>query len=243
MVKSFRNFFLLIAVVITTLMISGCKKEQGQSGVYTMYTVKFIVNGETYYTDYVFEGKPVKEPNSPVLEGYKFLYWSYGGLQYDFNSPVEEAMNLHANLEECATLPLVDGVQDEKLEEHKFNAKVDLLVDSVNKSNGVVASGSEFSCYFYLHNTKNYDITFTFTLSSDSEIIDNLKFHFREVKKETSGITYQSIKSMESIQITIPAGHRIMYSIDWKINLEMSSSVIIKTLLCSIKLDNFKRAV
>lgn len=242
MVKAFRNSFLLIALVLSLFTLIGCKEDEGPSNVYKMYTVNFVVNGKTYYTDYVFEGKPVKQPEDPILEGYKFLYWSYGGLQYDFSSPVEEAMNLQANLEECATLPLLDNSSDDKLEEYRFNATVDLIEESVKKTEGPLSAGSEFSCYFYIHNTKNYDVTFNFTLSSQSEIIDNLKFHFREVTNEEIGKTYQPIIAMQNVSLTIPAGHRIMFAIDWRIDLELTGTIIIKELKASLTFSNFKRA-
>ena len=242
MVKAFRNFFLLIAVILSIFTMSSCKKDNGQSNVFEMYTVNFIVNGKTYYTDYVFAGKPVKQPADPILEGYKFLYWSYGGLKYDFSYPVEEPINLQANLEECVTLPILDNVEDQQINDHIFTAKVDLILESVKKTEGEIASGTEFSCYFYIHNSKTYDITFNFTTSSQAEIINDLKFHFREVKSEPSGITYQPITGIKDIKITIPAGTRVMYAIDWKIDLKASGTVIIKELQALITMNNFKRA-
>lgn len=60
-------------------------------------TVTFNVDGVTYNTQTVNYGDVVTKPNDPTKNHYTFNYWSYGGAEYDFTTPVTSDMTLTAN--------------------------------------------------------------------------------------------------------------------------------------------------
>jgi len=60
-------------------------------------TVRYLTNGGTPIdSETIIKGEKAKVPNPPLKDGYKFLYWQYNGLEYDFDLPVEETIELIA---------------------------------------------------------------------------------------------------------------------------------------------------
>lgn len=61
------------------------------------YTVTFTLKiGAGIETQEVKKGDEVKEPDTPVADGYKFLGWYLDGKPYDFSQPVFQNINLEA---------------------------------------------------------------------------------------------------------------------------------------------------
>ena len=64
-------------------------------------TVKYVTNGGTpIKSEIILEGGKAPKPQDPVKEGYKFIEWQYNGIEYDFNLPVEETIELIAIYQE-----------------------------------------------------------------------------------------------------------------------------------------------
>lgn len=60
-------------------------------------TVRYKTNGGTLInSETIIKGETASIPEEPIKEGHKFLYWQYNGIEYDFNLPVEETIELIA---------------------------------------------------------------------------------------------------------------------------------------------------
>ncbi|MBQ0051658.1 MAG: InlB B-repeat-containing protein [Treponema sp.] len=62
----------------------------------TTFDVTFNVDGTTYNTAKVVDGKTVTAPTDPVKEGYKFKEWQLNGTAYNFETAVTSAIELTA---------------------------------------------------------------------------------------------------------------------------------------------------
>jgi len=64
-------------------------------------TVKYLTNGGTAIkSEIILRGEKAPKPKNPEKEGYKFLYWQYNGVEYDFNLAVDETIELIAIYQE-----------------------------------------------------------------------------------------------------------------------------------------------
>jgi len=71
-----------------------------------LYTVNFISQSTTVYTQLVADGDTAVVPSAPVRPGYVFLGWYTSENQnvlYDFSSPVVESLNLYAHWQKEST--------------------------------------------------------------------------------------------------------------------------------------------
>jgi len=60
-------------------------------------TVRYLTNGGTAIkSEVITSGDKAPKPKDPQKDGYKFAYWMYNGIEYDFNLPVEETIELIA---------------------------------------------------------------------------------------------------------------------------------------------------
>jgi len=60
-------------------------------------TVKYQTNGGTLIkSETIIKGESAPIPSDPIKEGYRFEYWQYNGVEYDFKKPVEETIELIA---------------------------------------------------------------------------------------------------------------------------------------------------
>lgn len=104
-------------------------------------------------------GSVVKEPvRKPFKKGYKFLYWSHGGAEYDFHQPVNEHLELKAEFQELEKkngngfeVYVMDAVTKERV-------KVQSSVDLTRVDNEF--SGIAFKRYYYSVNPSMEDIIF-----------------------------------------------------------------------------------
>ena len=77
------------------------------------------------------EGSVLNQPLNPTKEGYKFLYWTLNGQQYEFGKAINDSITLKANWEKLAS----DG------EKQKGDKNKTLLIVGVAASSAVLAAG------------------------------------------------------------------------------------------------------
>lgn len=97
-----------------TAYVAGLKKDVVLSAVWepAVYTVSFVVDGETVLTQSVKHGDAVTEPKIvPAKEGFDFVAWMNGDKTYDFRSAVTGDMVLMASFEEIPA-PAPTGFDD-----------------------------------------------------------------------------------------------------------------------------------
>lgn len=64
-------------------------------------TVRYLTDGGTVInSEIILRGEKAPKPKDPVKEGYEFKYWQYNGSEYDFDSKVEEPIELIAVYQE-----------------------------------------------------------------------------------------------------------------------------------------------
>ena len=61
-----------------------------------IYTVKYIVDGETYYSENVDYTGKAQKPKSPSKTGYTFVGWFDGNDEWDFAAEIEDDLELEA---------------------------------------------------------------------------------------------------------------------------------------------------
>ena len=81
---------IILAIILIIAVIVG-------SFIFGYYDVTFDSKGGTpVAVEKVQKGKLVKEPNTPLLQGYVFDGWYLDDNKYDFNTPITEAITLTA---------------------------------------------------------------------------------------------------------------------------------------------------
>lgn len=81
----------ILVLIICILFLSGCGSNKQK------YTVTFNSNGgSSVLSQTIIEGEKVKEPSSPIKNGYDFGGWLLNGQVYDFQEPVTSDMTLIA---------------------------------------------------------------------------------------------------------------------------------------------------
>lgn len=236
MVKAFRNFFLLIAVILSIFTMLSCKKDSGTT-IYNVYSIDFYVNNQFYKNSHVFEGETVTKPDDPVLSKYSleshvFLYWTYGGSEYNFSNPVDHSFRLDAFIEEPALLDIFANKAD-TLEK----TSLEIIENSLFKESIYINSNESKYCrYFYLHNSENFDVKFDFDISSFNKypIVFSLR-NFQNNREEQ----YKSLEEFATQSILLEANTTVLFSIDWKMIDEISNP---ENILIKITLNNYKRA-
>ena len=78
-----------------------------------IYTVRYIADGEAYYSEKVAYGDRAQKPKTPVKEGHIFAGWFAGENEWDFASGVERDLELEAKFETLAYYVTVPGNRDE----------------------------------------------------------------------------------------------------------------------------------
>lgn len=79
---------LLLVLALASVLIS-CDKAN--------FTVNFVSDGENLpIAQTVVEGETLKEPNSPVKDGYEFDGWFIGEEEFDFSTPITQDLTLTA---------------------------------------------------------------------------------------------------------------------------------------------------
>ena len=64
-----------------------------------IYTVKYIADNETYYTQKVVYNNKAQKPKSPIKPGYTFTGWFKGETQWSFDAEICEDLELEAKFE------------------------------------------------------------------------------------------------------------------------------------------------
>ena len=237
MVKAIRKSIFLITLAITVFMLAGCKKDKPGTTIYNVYAVDFYVNNNFYCTNHVFEGETLSKPEDPDLKKYNleshvFLYWTYSGIEYNFSSPVDHSFRLDAFIEEPALLDIFTN-SSITLE----NTSLELIENSLYKESICINSTeSKFSRYFYLQNSKDFDVTFDFIISSASNY--PISFYLRNFK-DAQEENYKTLNEWTPKSITIEANTTVLFSIDWIMLEEMGDT---DNITIKITLNNYKRA-
>ena len=99
------------------------------------YTVTFNAdNGTEVKTATVIEGNKVAQPENPVKEGNKFLYWALDGNEYNFDTPVAGDITLTAVYEVVYTNNWV--VETKNVGSAKVNQDKTIEVNTIGNSMG-----------------------------------------------------------------------------------------------------------
>lgn len=214
--RSKYHVFIIVFLVFSVLFLSGCKKEKQGIDVMTMHTVTYFVEGEQYGRSYIVSGSCAKPIDGPIVEGRKFLFWGIRGSEtpFDFNKAITGNIELLAYFEEAPTLIVTNHIDSSKLSSESFKVSMDLFEDS-NKSNINVVPGTTGSCYFYLTNSFNFDLTFKLDVKEEDVVKISVAYFFREVNGEPVTSIWKNISELKEIEITIPANSRKLFSLDW----------------------------
>ena len=110
--------------------------------------VTFDARGGSYTKpQFVFNGKSASEPNDPTRMGYEFIGWSTSATQwnpYNFHSPVNDAVTLHAWWEAQDTTYTV-VIWKQSVNDSKNASDVEKTYDFAESHSGKATSGSEVS--------------------------------------------------------------------------------------------------
>ena len=85
------TIIMIVLIILTLIGIFLMNKE-------TKHIVSFDTDGGSHIDIQVVEDIVIK-PDDPIKEGYKFLYWSYDGKEYDFTQKVSDNITLKAKWE------------------------------------------------------------------------------------------------------------------------------------------------
>ena len=111
------------------------------------YTITFDTNGGNVLPNQtVEEGNKVYKPSNPEKEGYIFKYWSFNGVEYDFNTNVTSNINLIAVYEKDETYVKTYTVT--------FNTDGGSKIDNQTLNEGEKISkptNPEKECYIFSH--------------------------------------------------------------------------------------------
>ena len=89
--KVMLGVIVLLLAVILFLLFSKDKE----------YKITFNSNGGTPVNEqFVIKNKKLVKPESPLKEGYEFLYWELDGKEYDFNQKVTKSFSLVAKFKD-----------------------------------------------------------------------------------------------------------------------------------------------
>lgn len=99
---------LVLGLILIMLVVLGVFKEKE-------YTISFSsVGGNDVSSLKVLENNTISKPADPVREGYKFLYWTLNGVEYDFSTKVTGNITLEAKWEEIIkTIPVTFTINGE----------------------------------------------------------------------------------------------------------------------------------
>ena len=141
-----------------------------------IYTISF--NIDSVPNQYLTYSDNITMPDNPVKEHHVFLYWSFNGYEFDFNTPVTSDIVLIAVFEPVIfTISFnIDSVPNQYL------TYLDAIVvpDNPTKEN-----------YIFLHWTFNgYEFDFNTPVTSDIMLIAKWVFGFVHLFFDTGGGTY-----------------------------------------------------
>ena len=106
------NFYSIITKDIT-LKAVWKRIEETKPVEEVKYTVNFDSNGgSSVASQTIVKGNKVIKPTNPVKEGYKFINWQLNGIDYDFNTPINDNMILKANWKQKNYTVKVSAVDD-----------------------------------------------------------------------------------------------------------------------------------
>ncbi len=110
--------------------------------------VTFDAHGGSYTNpQFALNGKSASEPNDPTRMGYEFIGWSTSATQwnpYDFHSPVNDAVTLHAWWEAQDTTYTV-VIWKQSVNDSKNASDAEKTYDFAESHSGKATSGSEVS--------------------------------------------------------------------------------------------------
>ncbi len=86
----------LVALAVTIFVVAGCSQRVSVEGD-RYFTVMYISNGETLYTEYVSNTQRAPYKKLTSNEDYRFNGWKYKELSYNFSENVSEDMTLYAD--------------------------------------------------------------------------------------------------------------------------------------------------
>jgi len=150
---------LLILIFIIALVIIPVVLVKRDTKV--LHTISYIINYEEYiFNQQIQDGKTINKPTNPTKEGYEFLGWYVGDIEYDFSKPVKENLTLQAKWKEVEK---EDNKDEEKVTKYTvtFDSKGGSKVAKQTVEEGKKAtepkaptkSGYTFKGW-YLENTK-----------------------------------------------------------------------------------------
>ena len=97
MKKTFVFMSILLSLIISSLMFTGCEELEGM----LKYTVSFDSDGGTAVpSQKILKGHCAEEPEPPTKEGFIFGGWTHRGELFDFATPIETDVKLKAVWEE-----------------------------------------------------------------------------------------------------------------------------------------------
>lgn len=161
--KQFKlSLFLLL--VASLLLLVGCKAK---------FTVSFESNCNDIIAPIeVTEGEPATKPADPVKEGYNFVGWYLGDVEYKFTEPVLENITLSAKWEEKEYTVTFVTDSDTKIDAQKVKYN-----KTASKPADPVKEGYIFKGWY------NGDAAYSFSEKVTSDL--TIKAKWEEIKKFT----------------------------------------------------------
>ena len=158
-----------------------------------IYTVKYVVDGEVYYSEKVIYNGRAQKPKSPSKRGYVFKGWFDGSDEWNFEDGIENDLELEAKFE---TLVYAVSVPDNR-SEFTVNVTSDSRVEhggsfsfNITVSDGF--SASDMMVYangVLLEKTSEYGNTVYFDIANVTEAT---VITVRGIGQNTYSVTYNS---------------------------------------------------
>lgn len=192
--------------------VEGYRSVKNDDGTYTVsniYTVSFDVEGVP--SQQVVYGQKATKPADPVKDGYKFVCWMSGDVEYDFSIPVTMDLELKAKWEE-APAPVAPSFAD--FVERLYNVALGRPSEKEGKDFwvGKVTSGEFTGGYcalFFLTSPE-----FLSKNTTDDEFLTTLYKTFFDREPEAEGMAFWQdfLKKGNSRQAVI---ERFVDSTEW----------------------------
>ena len=125
-----------------------------------VYSVKFIVDGETYFETEVYDGETIEKITPPQKESHRFLGWLNGKEEFDFSSAIDGDVTLKASWQPYDFSSSFYGADVKDLE---GNSVVGGTIKSVKFTDGIrftLPSGPESGYLIYLPKINYSNYTF-----------------------------------------------------------------------------------
>ena len=182
----------IIIFVIGCLLLTGCKDKT--------YTITFDTNGGIPYDNVVVkEGSTIENLKEPTKDGYLFVSWRSGGIEFNQETPITKDLKLTAKWIEkpqIANIYTITFVVDDKIEQTKVLENDTIKEPKIPKKENYLFLG------WYLDN-KLYD--FNTPIIKDITLIAKYELNVVTVSYDLDGGVGLSLETIpKNSNLTIP---------------------------------------